>query len=103
MSHGHRAGKKSPTYNSWQAMKRRCYRPNHKNYADYGGRGIQVCARWRKSFDAFLADMGPRPEGMTLDRADVNGSYEPGNCRWATKSEQNYNQRRHQGRLLHVA
>jgi hypothetical protein len=91
--HGHSAnGKLSPTYNSWIAMKRRCSDSTRKNYEEYGGRGITYCERW-KSFDNFLTDMGERPEGMTLDRKDTNGNYEPGNCRWATASQQIRNRR----------
>ncbi len=70
----------------------RCTQPTTNGYKDYGGRGISVCERW-EFFESFLADMGARPDGKTLDRADVNGNYEPGNCRWATRSEQERNKR----------
>lgn len=80
------------TYNSWHAMLRRCYDPEHPQYADWGGRGIRVCARWHE-YPNFLADMGTRPTGRTLDRKDNEGDYEPGNCRWATPKEQQANRR----------
>ena len=75
------------TYNSWVAMISRCTRPENDRYHNYGGRGIKVCERWRK-FENFFNDMGERPEGMTLDRIDVNGNYEPSNCRWSTSEIQ---------------
>lgn len=78
------------TYRAWGSMIQRCTNPNATNYDNYGGRGIKVCKRWR-SFPAFLADMGQCPEGKTLDRRDNDGSYQPGNCRWATRSQQNKN------------
>jgi hypothetical protein len=81
----------SPTYRSWQHMKIRCADPNAGGYARYGGRGITVCARWRESFENFLADMGERPENTTIDRVDNDRGYEPGNCRWATRLEQSRN------------
>lgn len=76
-------------YGSWSAMNERCARLDDPNY---GGRGIAVCAEWR-SFERFLADMGPRPRGATLDRIDVNGNYEPDNCRWASAKTQGRNRR----------
>lgn len=87
----HRAPTK--TYNSWMGMKQRCNDPGQKHYSRYGGRGIRVCERWL-SFKNFLADMGERPAKMSLDRIDNDGNYEPGNCRWATASQQSKNQRR---------
>jgi hypothetical protein len=73
-------------------MKSRCLNPNGVSYKDYGGRGIKVCERWLK-FEHFFADMGVRPRGKSIDRKDVNGNYEPKNCRWATKHEQETNKR----------
>lgn len=81
----------SPTYKSWQHMKQRCYNPRKETYHLYGGRGVTVCDRWLTSFDNFLCDMGPRPDGYTLDRIDSDGDYEPSNCRWADIYTQNRN------------
>lgn len=87
------AGAKS----SWRAMRTRCYNPNVEGYKYYGARGIEICDRWLNSFDNFLADMGPRPWGLTIDRyPDADGDYRPGNCRWATNSQQVETQRRRQ-------
>ena len=87
-----RARRNTPTRVSWLSMRQRCTYPAHPYFHNYGGRGIKVCDRWRR-YKNFLADMGKRPPGMTLDRIDVNGNYEAGNCRWATASEQRRNQR----------
>lgn len=82
----------TPTYKIWEKMLARCRNQNNKGYPRYGGRGITVCERWA-DFSNFLADMGERPEGLSLDRINVNGNYEPGNCRWATAKEQALNRR----------
>src|SRR3990167_1723862 len=85
-----------PEYRTWKAMKERCCRPAHVGYKYYGARGIQVCDRWLHSFENFLADIGQKPSPRhTLDRINTEGNYEPGNCRWATSSEQRRNQRRY--------
>jgi len=75
-------------YHTWKGMKQRCSNPKDKRYGSYGARGIIVCERWAKSFDMFYKDMGPRPEGMSLDRINVHGHYVPGNVRWASATEQ---------------
>lgn len=78
----------------WNAMIRRCTDPNNIGYANYGGRGISVCERWLKSFDAFLSDMGPRPSiKHTVDRINTDIGYEPANCRWLTQRDQCRNKR----------
>lgn len=93
MSHGHfSGGRMSPTYSSWNAMKTRCLNPNRADYKHYGGRGIKIYNAWL-DFKNFLRDMGERPDGLELDRIDVNGNYEPGNCRWATRTTQVNNSR----------
>lgn len=83
----------SRTHRSWSHMLSRVRNPKHHQFKDYGGRGITVCDRWLK-FENFLEDMGQRPEGKTLDRMEVDGNYEPNNCRWATPLEQAQNKRK---------
>lgn len=91
----------TPEYRNWCAMKERCYSDRHKNYVDYGGRGIRVCDRWLHSFENFLADMGLRPfPKATIDRIEPDGNYEPGNCCWATQLQQARNKRN--SRLLTI-
>jgi hypothetical protein len=100
LKHGHaRGGRFSETYRSWQAMLRRCTNPNSSNYSWYGARGVKVCERWsigeadKGGFECFLADMGERPAGKTLDRRDNDDGYHLQNCKWATRSEQMRNRR----------
>lgn len=80
----------TPTYRSWYSMLQRCTNPTDVGWNRYGGRGIKVCEAWL-SLDGFVRDMGLRPAGMSLDRIDSDGNYEPANCRWATDAEQNRN------------
>jgi hypothetical protein len=85
-----------PLYTAWRNMKRRCFNPSDESYHNYGGRGITVCEEWLDWVlfrDYIAANLGPRPPGLTLDRIDNDGNYEPGNVRWATYTEQNRNRR----------
>lgn len=94
MRHGHIKNQHpSREYNTWHAMRSRCYRKTDPCYKNYGGRGIAVCDRWKDSFENFLSDMGPRPMGKTLDRIENDKGYSPENCRWATAAEQRANTR----------
>ena len=99
LKHGHASnGSPTPEYRSWQAMKRRCIDPKNANFKHYGGSGVSICEQWMDSFENFLADVGQKPSlAHTLDRfPNQYGNYEPGNVRWATRTEQSANMRKTQ-------
>lgn len=94
ITHGQTCGKKwSPTYRVWHGILQRCLNPKNPGWGDYGGRGITVCAEWKESFEAFLSDMGERPDGCSIDRIDNDGPYQKDNCVWANDTQQARNKR----------
>jgi hypothetical protein len=94
--HGHsRRNKDSREYICWLNIKARIFNPKGTGYKNYGARGIKMCREWADSFEQFLADMGPCPKGLEIDRVNVDGDYSPENCRWASEAEQAKNQRRY--------
>ena len=91
ITHGVAGKERAPEYRSWYAMKQRCLNPKHKQYDNYGGRGIKICQEWIDSFEKFFEAMGPAPKGFELDRKDVGGDYEPDNCKWSSHQDQQRN------------
>lgn len=106
-THGRSQDSAGSPYVTWSSLFGRCYNPKNPNYDNYGGRGITVCDRWRESFENFLADMGERPPGTSLDRRDNDLGYSKENCRWATQTEQMFNTRQtlkieHEGKTVTI-
>lgn len=100
-THGEASGKRSTEYSSWTMMKNRCFNEKADNFEYYGGRGITFCDRWLNSYENFLADMGRKPApGLSIERIDTNGNYEPGNSKWATHTRQ-CNNRRSNAQLIY--
>lgn len=98
IKHGYATRRKRRSeYISWKGMRQRCLNPNNPNYPDWGGRGIKICKRWN-DFKKFIADMGPKPEGFSIERCDNNGNYEPSNCKWGSPIEQARNRRKARSR-----
>lgn len=93
VKHGHTSNyERSPEYRAWLSIKARCENPKQESYSNYGAKGITICERWQV-FENFLKDMGPKPPGYEIDRIDVNGNYEPSNCRWVTHQQNGCNKR----------